>query len=90
MMIKKIAPRANDELAEVEEIFDHEDEVDQADAGNDDDDDYNRTIKYCGAVGIHLLAKVGLTNTDAYSPKSEKRITRKVHNIMCIMLWCSC
>ena len=28
MLIKKIAPRPNDESAEVEEIFDHEDEVD--------------------------------------------------------------
>ena len=58
MMIKKIAPgRPNDEPAEGEEIFDHDGEVDQADAGNDDDD--NRTIKYYGAAGLHLLAKVG-------------------------------
>ena len=33
MMIEKIVPRPNDEPAEVEEIFDHDDEVDQADAG---------------------------------------------------------
>ena len=28
MMIEKIVPRPNDEPAEVEEIFDHDDEVD--------------------------------------------------------------
>ena len=66
MMIKKIAPgRPNDEPAEGEEIFDHDGEGDQADVGNDDDGD--RTIKYYGATGLHLLAIVGLTNTQTWN-----------------------
>ena len=43
MMIQRmIAPGPNNERADVEDIFDHDGEVDQADVGNDDDGD--RTI----------------------------------------------
>ena len=64
MMIQRmIAPRTNDEQADVEEIFDYDGEVDQADVGNVDDGD--RTIKCYEVASLHLLAEVGSTITGA-------------------------